>query len=402
MNVRTRTMWGLGPATAIAVLVMTAGSVWAQPGASLSDSLRKHVESKSTAPVDVIVEGREVAAIAARLGLRVKKLSTEWGVLEATGAQIEALGAEVGHLSRDVEVRSFMAVTNEATGADQVWAGVAGMPGLTGKGIGIALIDSGVWTGHRSLAGRVAYAKDFVGDGLSVLSREDPFGHGTHIGAIIAGNSPYPADSTRQTPFRGVAPGANLISLRVIGPDGSGRASSVIEAILWAIENRNRYNIRVINLSLGAPVEESYKTDPLCKAVERAVQAGIVVVVAAGNRGKDAEGRSVYGGIESPGNDPCDYGSGAEHHGYRRAVRRRAGDVQLEGTDGDRRNHQAGHRGAWEQDCVGRGGGRVAGCGLPCAARVGRGRRRLHDVERNEHVDGRGGRHGGADARGER
>ncbi len=68
--------------------------------------------------------------------------------------------------------------------------------------------------------------------------------------------------------------------------------------------HRKQFNIRVINLSLGGPVEQSYRDDPMCEAVERAVQAGIVVVAAAGNRGKDAEGRSVHGLIESPGNSP--------------------------------------------------------------------------------------------------
>ncbi len=135
-------------------------------------------------------------------------------------------------------------------------------------------------------------------------ANEDPYGHGTHIGAIIAGSSPYPQDSTFQTPFRGVAPGAHLISLRVIGADGTGKASDVVDAIEWAIANRRRFNIRVINISLGGPAEQSYKDDPMCEAVERAVHAGIVVVAAAGNRGKDAEGRSVHGLIESPGIDP--------------------------------------------------------------------------------------------------
>src|SRR5215203_1449798 len=170
-----------------------------------------------------------------------------------------------------------MSVTNAAIGADQVQAGLAGVSPFTGAGVGIALIDSGVWTGHRSLAGRVVYSKDFVGDGLD----GDPYGHGTHIAATIAGSSPFPQDSTSQAPFRGVAPDAHLISLRVIGADGTGRASSVMDAIDWAIHNRKRFNIRVINLSLGGPAEQSYRDDPMCEAVERAVQAGIVVVVAA-------------------------------------------------------------------------------------------------------------------------
>jgi len=323
MKLRSKSVWGGRPqvgsgfsrtCTALSIallLVLTSAPLGAQSRARLSDSLQRHVASKSASSIDVIVHGSadEVGAIAARHGLRITKKLSEGAVFRASAAQIEALSADVDHLSRDVDVTSFMSVTNQAVGADQVWAGVAGHPGFTGAGIGIALIDSGVWTGHRSLAGRVAYAKDFIGDKTPARSKpassnEDPFGHGTHIGAIIAGNSPYPQDSTWQTPFRGVAPGANLISLRVIGADGSGKASDVIEAIDWAIRNRRRFNIRVINLSLGGPVEQSYRDDPMCEAVERAVHAGIVVVAAAGNRGKDAEGNSVYGLIESPGNDP--------------------------------------------------------------------------------------------------
>jgi serine protease AprX len=101
-----------------------------------------------------------------------------------------------------------------------------------------------------------------------------------------------------------MAPGAHIVSLRVLGDDGSGVASDVIEAIDWAVENRRAYNIRIINLSLGAPVVQPYRDDPLCEAVQRAVAAGIVVVAAAGNHGRTPDGRSQYGAIMSPGNDP--------------------------------------------------------------------------------------------------
>ena len=305
--------WHSALALPFSLLVFPTAPLWAQ--ARLSESLRKHVASKSAQTVDVIVHGSpdEIVTAAARHGLRVKKIFSEGAVLEASSAGIEALAADVDHLSRDVEVASFMSVTNAAIGADQVQAGLNGLDGLTGAGVGIALIDSGVWTGHRSLAGRVVFSKDFIsgsGSGNTVRGApaaalsEDPYGHGTHIGATIAGSSPYPADSTTQIPFRGVAPGAHLVSLRVIGADGMGKASDVIDAIFWVIHNARRFNIRVINLSLGGPAEQSYLDDPMCEAVERAVDAGIVVVVAAGNRGKDAEGRSVHGLIESPGIDP--------------------------------------------------------------------------------------------------
>src|SRR5688572_19692244 len=292
--------WHRALAMSYGLVLLPSAPLWAQ--ARLSESLRAHVASNSTQLVDVIVHGSpdEIRTIAQRHGLTIKKLLSEFGVLQANAAGISALSADVDHLSRDVEVTSFMAVSNAAIGADQVQAGLAGLPAFTGAGIGVALIDSGIWTGHRSLAGRVVYSKDFVGDGVT----GDPYGHGTHIGATIAGSSPYPQDSTWQIPFRGVAPGAHLISLCAIGSDGMGKASDVIEAIDWTIRNRKRFNIRVINLSLGGPAEQSYRDDPMCEAVERAVHAGLVVVAAAGNRGKNDAGQSVHGLIESPGIDP--------------------------------------------------------------------------------------------------
>ena len=300
-----------------------------------------------------------------------------------------------------------MSVSNAATGADQVQAGLEGLPKFTGAGIGIALIDSGVWTGHRSLAGRVVYSKDFVGDGRDYPGQggrtsEDPYGHGTHIGATIAGSSPYPQDATFQTPFRGVAPGANLISLRVIGADGMGKASSVMDAIDWVIRNHKRFNIRVINLSLGGAAEESYRDDPMCKAVERAVHAGIVVVAAAGNRGKDAQGRSVHGLIESPGIDPYVITVGALN--TKQTAARSDDELATYSSKGPTAVGQASearHRGAGEQDCVGRSAGRVADRGISRPARVGVGRGRVCEAERDEHGDGHGDRRGGAGARGE-
>ena len=248
-------VWGARPpwhrvsTLSLALLLLTSTPLWAQ--ARLSHSLRAHLDSKSTDTVDVIVHGspEEIRAIAARHGLRVKKVLTEGAVLQASAEDIQALSQDVDHLSRDVEVTSFMSVSNAATGADQVQAGLAGLPAYTGAGVGIALIDSGVWASHRSLAGKVVYSKDFVGDGR----KDDPYGHGTHIGATIAGSSPHPQDSTFQAPFRGVAPGAHLISLRVIDGNGVGKASWVIDAVEWVIRNRRRFNIRVINLSLGGP-----------------------------------------------------------------------------------------------------------------------------------------------------
>src|SRR5262249_26552608 len=101
-----------------------------------------------------------------------------------------------------------------------------------------------------------------------------------------------------------IAPGANLINVRVLGADGTGLTSDAIAGIEWVIANRSKYNIRVINLSLGHPVTEPAATDPLCEAVADAVKAGLVVVVAAGNAGKSDDGHMILDGITSPGNSP--------------------------------------------------------------------------------------------------
>ena len=138
---------------------------------------------------------------------------------------------------------------------------------------------------------------DFV-DGARGAGR-DFYGHGTHIAGVIAGNSGAPGG------FRGMAPGAHIINLRVLAADGSGQSSDVIEAIDWTIENKARYGIRVLNVSLGHPAIEPAADDPLVQAVERAVQAGIVVVCSAGNLGKHpVTGQPIIGAINSPGNSP--------------------------------------------------------------------------------------------------
>ena len=268
--------------------------------ARLSADLADHLAAGSQA-IDVIVHGDRatVQTLATRYNVRVKKFLKDGAVLQVTAGQLDALRQDdtVDHLSGDIRIKSSLAdVTAESIGADQVWSGSKDMPSLSGKGITVAVIDSGIDDRHAALARRVLHTEDFTGgDGV------DRYGHGTHVAGIIAGQSGSTAETAG---YRGIAAGAYLVNLRVLDETGSGTASGVIEAIDWAIDHRNEYGIRVINLSLGAPVLQPYRDDPLCEAVERAVDAGIVVVAAAGNYGRNAEGQTVLGMITSPGNDP--------------------------------------------------------------------------------------------------
>ncbi len=124
----------------------------------------------------------------------------------------------------------------------------------------------------------------------------DPYGHGTHIAGTIGGGA---------SEVPGIAKEVKLISLRVLDENGEGSTSNVIKALQWAIANRVSKSIDIINLSLGHPIYEPAATDPLVQAVEAAVRAGIVVVVSAGNVGRNpVTGEAGYGGIASPGNAP--------------------------------------------------------------------------------------------------
>jgi serine protease AprX len=188
--------------------------------------------------------------------------------------------------------------------------------GTTGTGVTVAVVDSGIKS-HNDLtnaswSSRVLASVNFV---PNTGTTSDICGHGTHVAGIIAGNGNSSTGSGYTRTFKGVAPNSNLVNVRVLDGNGQGNVSAVLSGLQWVIDNRNTYNIRVINLSLGHPVGESFTTDPLCQAVEQAWKSGIVVVCAAGNNGRkyaaaqllvsDNEGFGTnYGSIQSPANSP--------------------------------------------------------------------------------------------------
>jgi len=191
--------------------------------------------------------------------------------------------SNVKYISLDRSLTPTLSNAAPAVNAFAAW-----QSGYTGAGIGVALVDSGV-SDHPDLHGgflgfsRVVYNQSFV-PGTS--NAADQYGHGTHIAGLIAGDGASSKGSQYSRTFEGIAPGANLINLRVLDQNGAGNDSTVIAAIAQAIALKGWYNIRVINLSLGRPIYESYTLDPLCQAVEAAWNNGIVVVVAAGNDGR--------------------------------------------------------------------------------------------------------------------
>jgi len=310
MNIHNKTVIRFGVSIAFAaVAAFGFRGAKAEHRAHLSLDLDRHQAQHTLTRTRVIVHGTptEIDALAARHHLRVVRRLADGAVVAANSSELNDLAADAGvdHLSGDLPVHNFMSVSNGAMAADQTRAGQSGLlglasiPGVTGQGVGVAVIDSGI-APHSALAKKVVASVSMIDGGTSA---GDGFGHGTHVAGIIAGSA-GPALSTTNLYNGGIAPGAQLIDVRVLGDDGSGLTSDVIEGIDWTIAHRAAYNIRVINLSLGHGVTEPCATDPLCEAVGRAYAAGIVVVAAAGNYGQTADGKTILGGITSPGNSP--------------------------------------------------------------------------------------------------
>jgi serine protease AprX len=218
-----------------------------------------------------------------------------------------ATNSGITHLALDRLVAGSMERTGTTIGATAVRSRL----GLDGSGVGVAVIDSGVTPWHDDLSGaptaqRVDRFVDFTAGRTSAY---DDFGHGTHVAGIVSGNG---SDSSGAR--TGIAPGAHVTVLKVLDAQGQGRISDVIAALGYAVTNRDVLAIRVINLSVATGVYESYMIDPLTVAARHAVDAGIVVVAAAGNNGRSSRGRVQYGGITAPGNAPWVLTVGASSH----------------------------------------------------------------------------------------
>ena len=274
--------------------------------------------------------GPAAAAVRAPAGAATTRVIVQSSAGEGAAAAVEAAG---GRVTRTLDLVHGVAATMPAGGAatlarspglvvtpdvrvrvqgdvapapagtsvygDVVGASALRQAGNRGDGVTVAVIDTGI-SAVPDLAGRIVPVRDDPRNTTSSclnLSGEqdctDSYGHGTFMAGIIAGSGASSAGR-----YTGMAPGARLVSVKIAGRDGSADVSTVLAAIEWVVSFKDRYGIRVLNLSLGTDSTQSYRTDPLNYAVERAWAAGIAVVVAASNRGPAA------GTISKPGDDP--------------------------------------------------------------------------------------------------
>ena len=238
-----------------------------------------------------------------------------WAVVGALVLGMVMLGgsASAASYNHATDAGSMYNIT-QTIGAQAYW-----QRGLTGKGVDVAVIDSGASpVPGLDAPGKVVHGPDLSFESQAPTLRNlDTYGHGTFIAGIIAGRGSgavagaYAGDKTN---FLGVAPDARILSLKVASSDGATDVSQVIAAIDWVVQhkNDNGMNIRVLNLSFGTDSTQDYRVDPLAFAVEKAWNAGIFVVAATGNEGFVRR----TGSLTNPAIDPLILAVGAaDTHG---------------------------------------------------------------------------------------
>jgi serine protease AprX len=323
----------IGPATAglLSVLLATGGSI---ANASTVHSPTEQVIVRASAGHLVVVE-RSVQLLGGKVGTQLAIINGF--VAQLSAAAVGQLGAQPGVVSvtpdAQVQLLSLPPTSEVATpttvtgpgydpttdygslymisksiGAQQAWA-----QGITGKGVDVALLDTGV----VPVAGLDEPGKVINGPDLSFDSQNpglvslDTFGHGTHMAGIIAGRDDNVAAWQYANPatWTGIAPDASIVNVKLGSADGSVDVSQIIAGIDWVVDNAhsNGLNIRVLNLSLGTTSTQPYTLDPLDYATEVAWRHGIVVVAAAGNDGTSSAQ------LADPADDPFVIAVGAEN-----------------------------------------------------------------------------------------
>ena len=211
---------------------------------------------------DLTLAGRPLAGIARPQHFMLIPAAA----MRASPEQVRALAADpsVETVWPDLIVRTCLDVSVPYIHAPQVWAA-----GYTGRNVPVAIVDTGIDPSHPDFAGRIAAMQDFTGEGA-----RDNHGHGTHVAGITAGAG---------NKYKGVAPEAQIYAAKVLHGDGSGYMSEVMAGLEWAVQQ----NVKVINLSLGG-VGPCDGTDALSVTCDAAVDAGVMLCVAAGNYGPGA------------------------------------------------------------------------------------------------------------------
>jgi serine protease AprX len=223
-----------------------------------------------------------------KLEVRGKKTATTSSSSTTTTTSYTRTSSSDGTLQFSEVQRAFLSYA-EYTHPALVGAPEAHKAGNTGKGVTVAVVDTGLWWESDTMLSK---APKFRYDATSAPQNDDPNGHGTHLSSIIGSNR-----MASNMVYEGIAPNADIGAVRAFNYDGSSSYISAIKAIDYVVKNQKAQNIRVMNLSFSATPQSYYWDDPLNQAVMKAWQAGIVVVAAAGNDGPNPMTIGVPGNV---------------------------------------------------------------------------------------------------------
>lgn len=292
-------------------IITASGSVQGQSAASkfnskLAPELNQayvRLGSSQALPVILRLKGDVAAAIQSVPGIELQPLDNE-GLCAARLSLIQlrelARTSKLEHVSLDLPISACQDATSSAVGADIAWNNCH----VTGQGVTVAIIDSGIAPQSDLDGSRIVAWKDLVNNRSYPY---DDYGHGTHVAGIVGGTGEVSIKDRYSPGLTKIAPNVKLVCIKALDQNGQGTTSRVIAGILWCIANQTKFHIRILNLSLGGHVGESSSIDPLCQVCEKAWKSGILVVCAAGNNGRsvpsDPGSIPIYGGINSPGND---------------------------------------------------------------------------------------------------
>jgi serine protease AprX len=300
----TRSSWGRVAARRAAVVAAALTGLLAAPAHALAAEAIVQFPSGASA-------AQQHAAVAAAGARVTRDLHLIGGLgVEGSARALERLAADprVAQVTPDAPVRTSGSGVPAQDLVDSypasVYAPAVWATGLTGRGVGVAVIDTGVAGDLPDF--RVSEADPTSRVVASVVTNpdattaEDTYGHGTHVAGILAGDGTNrPSSDPLDGRHIGIAPDAHLVSIKASDDDGAASVLDVVYGVQFAVDHASEYGIRVINLSLESSATGSYTTDPLDAAVESAWMKGLVVVAAAGNRG------ATEGAVDhAPGNDP--------------------------------------------------------------------------------------------------
>jgi serine protease AprX len=294
----------VGAIAATSLTAPASAAATLDPSLPVQPALQYGAQAQPEKRVRVLVQKKnshaDSAAIAASAGTRIEEEFSfiHTVVLEVPQRVIPALARnpQVGYISPDDPVRTqafdptLLKTTYDAdVAAPKLWNNTTPAYQATGKGVGVAVVDTGANAAHPDFApGQV----QTINVNPMAQTANDLYGHGTYVSGIIAGHS---ASGT----YVGVAPDARLISVKISDDSGVAHSSDLIRGLQWVYDNRVAYNIRLANLSVTAGTAESYKTSAVAAAAEQLWFNGVAVVVAAGNLGTSSD--AVW---YAPANDP--------------------------------------------------------------------------------------------------